>query len=137
MSAYLIPALGKHYLDRWDDEESDGPIASTSYASSLELPPVPRLRPDALTEDALGMENVFMGPLSERLIAALAFEEGGEQEELKEMPMETDELVLATKHQQLDAHDLEERVKRELMFIGILPEDDVRSHILQLVKIWY
>ncbi|KAM0754110.1 hypothetical protein T439DRAFT_353844 [Meredithblackwellia eburnea MCA 4105] len=124
ISPYLIPALGKHYLDRWEEEDADVPVASTSYVSPLEPPVLPRLRPDALTEDALGMENIFLGPLSERLVAALSFEEGGDLSDPRDKVSRDDE-GLPTKLAIMDAVDLEERIKKELRFIGILGEEDV------------
>lgn len=71
-----------------------------------------------------------MGPLSERLVAALAFVEGGEEGDDEEdrvvKDSSVDEVVLPRpKGAVIDAVDLEERIKRELRFIGILPEDDV------------
>lgn len=130
ITPYIIPPLGKHYLDRWEEDDADGPFASTSYLSPLEPPPLVRIKPDALTEDALGMENIYMGPLSERLVAALAFVEGGEEGDDEEdrvvKDSSVDEVVLPRpKGAVIDAVDLEERIKRELRFIGILPEDDV------------
>lgn len=77
------------------------------------------------------MENVYLGPLSERLLAALAFEEKGQEGDLEEE--ETRMLKAlggetpsrAGKMVGMDALDLEERIKRELRFIGILPDEDV------------
>lgn len=74
-----------------------------------------------------------MGPLSERLVAALAFVEGGEEGEeeeevrvVKDNDGSVDGVVLPRpKGATIDAVDLEERIKRELRFIGILPEEDV------------
>lgn len=140
ITPYLIPPLGKHYTERWEEEDSNLPIASTSsYASPLEPPPLLRTRPEHLTEDSLGAENVSLGPLSERLVAAMAFvEEGEESDEGREggerrVKMEDGERagegqaegVVAERKVQLDAVDLEERIKRELRFIGILPDEDV------------
>ncbi|BGP22928.1 transcriptional regulator Ngg1 [Rhodotorula toruloides] len=125
LTPYIIPPLGKHYLDRWEEEDSDVPLRrhDSSYTSPLEPPVLPRLRPDALTEDSLGTEHVFLGPLSERLMAALAVDEvpdvGGEDE--LDVPMEEGPVPPTLP---MDAVDLEERVKRELRYIGVLPEED-------------
>lgn len=113
------------------------PLASTSYVSPLEPPPLVRVRPDALTEDALGMENVYLGPLSERLMAALAFEEGGEPGDLedKERPKEVLEVEDDPyRPLQIDAVDLEERIKKELRFIGLIEEEDVRRFLSLWVR---
>ncbi|GAA6026902.1 hypothetical protein JCM8097_005949 [Rhodosporidiobolus ruineniae] len=130
LAPYLIPPLGKHYLDKWEEEDAElpgsapHPIHSAShYTSPLEPPVLPRLRPDALNEDAMAMENVFLGPLSERLMAALAVEDGGGVGEAFEEPPQEDGPV--PPKLPMDAVDLEERIKRELRFIGILPEEEV------------
>ena len=93
-----------------------------------------RTRPTHLNEDTLGSENVFLGPLSERLVAALDFHEPGKEgndddEEDADIKMDTGEsdAVRIAGQIPLDAVDLEERIKRELRFIGILPEEDVRD----------
>ena len=125
--------------ERWEEEDSNLPIASTSnYASPLEPPPLLRTRPEMLTEDASGAENVFLGPLSERLVAALAFQEEGEEsdEDAQDAERLKDEQrfkkqqgmdgALVDRRGQMDAVELEERIKRELRFIGILPDEDVR-----------
>lgn len=135
LTPYMIPPLGKHYLERWEEEDLDPsqrPSTSSSFTSPLEPPILPRLRPDALTEDALAGENVFLGPLSERLLAALAVGEDGlvavDDEDDVGRPAE-DGAALPAKYP-MDAVDLEERIKRELRYIGILPEEEVR--LLQL-----
>lgn len=77
------------------------------------------------------MEDVYVGPLTERLMSALAFDHedgsgGAVWAEEKE-----NELVEGSVEERkpskpaLDAVDLEERIKRELRFIGILGEEDV------------
>lgn len=129
LTPYIIPPLGKHYLERWEEEDLDPsqrPSTSSSFNSSLEPPVLPRLRPDALTEDALAGENVFLGPLSERLMAALAVGEDGlvnvEDEDDDSHAIEDGSYPPKLP---MDAVDFEERVKRELRYIGILPEDEV------------
>jgi transcriptional adapter 3 len=139
IAPYLIPPLGKHYLDKWEEEDSELPNSAPhhphhrTYTSPLEPPVLPRLRPDALTEDALSTESVFLGPLSERLVAALAVDPsagtgwdeengGGEPAWLQQ---QTEEGPVPPKLP-MDAVDLEERIKRELRFIGLLPDEEVR-----------
>ncbi|GAA5866013.1 hypothetical protein JCM8547_002914 [Rhodosporidiobolus lusitaniae] len=131
VSPYIIPPLGKHYLDKWEEEDAETPGGApyhphpSSHISPLVPPVLPRLRPDALTEDALATENVFLGPLSERLIAAMAFEEGGSglYGEEDEGGQEGEDGPVPPRLP-LDAVDLEERIKKELRFIGLLPEED-------------
>ncbi|GJN88461.1 hypothetical protein Rhopal_001427-T1 [Rhodotorula paludigena] len=131
MSPYLIPPLGKHYLDRWEEEDTGGAPASGYYVSPLEPPVLPRLRPDALTEDALQTENVFLGPLSERLMAALAVGGSSAAGALEDEGANGagegagDDAAPPQPKLQLDAVDLEERVKRELRYLGVLPDEEV------------
>jgi hypothetical protein len=111
----------------------------------------------------MATENIFLGPLSERLVSALALEEGAklglssrgggggrmkpedeeeaivrgydedEEEDVDaEGEEENDEGGVRLKMQQgkveMDAVDLEERIKRELRFIGLLPEEEVSAN---------
>ncbi|SCV66959.1 BQ2448_5605 [Microbotryum intermedium] len=137
---YFIPPLGKHFTEQWEEEDHDLSASNAShYASPLEPPPLPRIKLDALNEDALGSEVVTLGPLSERLVAALAFTSGGREDTEDEGPSSADGVhpngigmdhtaQLADPGAQtrpLDAVELEERIKRELRFIGLLPEDEV------------
>lgn len=135
MSPYILPNLGKHYTERWEEEDSGLPVASTSqYASPLEPPPLTRTRPIHLNEDTLGSEHVFLGPLSERLVAAMEFHEPGKEgddddsdDELSaKMEVGDGDAARIAAHMSLDAVDLEDRIMRELRFIGVLPEEDVR-----------
>lgn len=136
MTPYIIPPLGKHYLDRWEEEDSDAPPRrhDPTYLSPLEPPVLPRLRPDALTEDALGTEQVFLGPLSERLMAALAVDEVPDVRGEDELDVPMEEGPVPPKLP-MDAVDLEERVRRELRYIGILPEEDVRCGFFALEQL--
>ncbi|KAK4058888.1 Transcriptional regulator [Microbotryomycetes sp. JL221] len=146
VAPYLIPPLGKHYTEVWEEEDSGMTVGSTSaYASPLEPAPLTRTRPEHLTEEASGAENVSLGPLSERLVAALAFNQPGQDDEdsgeggsgsddARSRPNgvngihtgnhdETNAMV--DRSTNLDAVELEDRIKRELKFIGLLPEDEV------------
>lgn len=126
-----MPACGKPYLDQWDDEDQhqdSAPHASTSYLSPLEPPPPLRVRAEHLTEDSLGMENVYGGPLTERLIAALAFEHesAGMDFDMSEKreSLHGGVAIRSMSKMGIDAVELEERIKKELRFIGILGEED-------------
>jgi hypothetical protein len=174
MTPYIIPPLGKPYQQRWEEEDFDHPPQASSSAQAaqqqaarqralqqqrmlsnaqnpLQPPPLPRLKPCHLSEEAMATENIFLGPLSERLMSALAFEEGvklglrggAEDEEaiLRGGDHDDDAQVDADGEDEnedgaggggtagekgdMDAYDLEERVKRELRFIGLLPEEEV------------
>ncbi|GAA5903899.1 Ada3 domain-containing protein [Sporobolomyces salmoneus] len=189
LSPYIIPPLGKPYLQKWEEEDLDHhrssshshqqktllqqqqqrllhSSSSSSNASTnaalLLPPPLPRLKPCHLSEEAMATENIFLGPLSERIMSALAFEEsvnlglldGSGNGNGREGSVEGDEeengfrgggrdgddedaegeddmedgmagMASAGEKVEMDAVDLEERIKRELRFIGLLPEEEV------------
>jgi transcriptional adapter 3 len=139
---YAMPSFGKYYVEKWEEEDYATTLALASdpssfsstlvhhYSSPLDPPPLPRLRPDHLTEEALGMENVFVGPLTERVVAALAFgcEEDRSQlanSEMRGKDASGDARGEKEERKAIDAVELEERIKKELRFIGILGEDEV------------
>lgn len=83
------------------------------------------------------MENIYVGPLTERLVSAIAIQNkdatpfdvqktsiGQVEDPTVEFPPPRTAV--------LDAVDLEERIRRELRFVGLLPEDEVCSILHQL-----
>ena len=96
------------------------PIARFDSNAALDFPALQPCRPDQLTEEYLVTERVHLGPLSERLMASLS---------LPHLPG-----VLATASgaangdvpdvgpaQPMDAIELEDRIKRELRYLGAFP----------------
>lgn len=65
---FVIPGLGKYYLDAWMDDS----YQNDSSTSALQPPPLKRFRPDELVDDKLATEQIFAGPLSERLLSSLS-----------------------------------------------------------------
>ncbi|GAA5947349.1 hypothetical protein JCM3765_001635 [Sporobolomyces pararoseus] len=173
VAPYIIPPLGKPYQQRWEEEDFDHPPQASSASAAVAQqqarqrqlqqqrlmsqasnpllpPPLPRLKPCHLSEEAMATENIFLGPLSERLMSALAFEEGaklgliggnedeesilrGEEDNEEEIDAEGEDenedgaqaSNSTAEKAEMDAVDLEERIKRELRFIGLLPEEEV------------
>jgi transcriptional adapter 3 len=138
LTPFLIPALGRHYSD-WTNDDS-------SYATALDPPPLERFRAEDITDDRLPTENIYMGPLAERLVSALAKPSAGKEVQLPNghsdpassstsQPFQpaTADLEMAPPPSNsaqsqpldapapLDAVELEDRIKRELRFIGIFP----------------
>ena len=134
--------LGKYYQERWEEEDLEASANSrevTHYLSSLVPAPLARARPENLTEDSVGMENVYCGPLTERLMSALQFTneepmdsvlQGGLLSNGKSVRRDVemnDEDGAGKVKNELDAIKLEERIKAELRFIGIVPTEEVSS----------
>ena len=70
---YDIPPLGPHYQDTWAvmDAELAGEQADPPPPSSALVPPaLRRFKSQNLTTAALSTENMYLGPLGERLISA-------------------------------------------------------------------
>jgi transcriptional adapter 3 len=73
IGVYEIPPLGPHYPDTWAamdaelaGEQPDPPPPSTA----LVPPPLRRFKSSNLSTNALPTENMYLGPLGERLISA-------------------------------------------------------------------
>lgn len=157
VSPYIIPKLGQFYADAWTEEDA-------SLASKLNSPAFQQISPDTykpkgnmtdLDEDKLATEDISCGPLSSRLLSAvLSIHEGVEETEENgdvktektiddNMGVDMDENIATNikvdpdfdgAADSNDFHSIEERLKRELKYIGIfmnLPndEDDSKSKL--------
>lgn len=124
VTPYLIPKLGEPYGDVWDDEG----------VRLLELYHA-RGTTDQLVDDYLYTEDVGCGPLSLRLLLAVLSEDP-EESVATQLDLVDDYKVMADV---LDFLTLEERLGRELKYIGIftnlpLPDDTALLKQGQLVK---
>ena len=159
LATFLVPALGPHYLDTWavmdaelNGDQPDMPAVTTA----LVPPPLKRFKTENLTNDALVSENVYLGPLGERLASAFrnteklsgALEDMLAQKQEAELkaqaqaeaqpgegtqispamptPSVFDHSVTST-IRDMDALDLEARLARELAFLGIIPPLPART----------
>ncbi|KAG0095503.1 Transcriptional regulator [Podila epicladia] len=127
----LIPPLGKHYLDVWAEEERslmpfDGYNSRRNSVDSTKDILTSRNTvssvPFELTEDNIDQDEVSCGPLTERIICSLISEEI----DLK-LVKQDDE---PASQQTVQSHprnyaELEERVKRELRYIGLLGNEEI------------
>ncbi|KAG0258488.1 Transcriptional regulator [Mortierella polycephala] len=132
----LIPPLGKHYLDAWTEEDRlllplDGFDSRRNSVDSNKDPTSSRnivnSQPFELTDENIDQDEVSCGPLTERIICSLISEEVVDSKELKQ-----DEDVSAPSPSpaalQSNARnyaELEERIKRELRYIGLLGNDEI------------
>lgn len=147
VTPYLIPKLGDFYVDLWGDE--DAALGSKLSSPALVKPPIESFRPkgdfEDVNDDKLLTEDVSCGPLSSRLLSAiLSIHEckGTEKDEVKEETDSdsvkkedsslVDDIFSREPASKLDAQDtyktiaenndfysMEERLKRELKYIGI------------------
>jgi transcriptional adapter 3 len=76
---YVIPKLGRHYSEVWEDEDIaiyGGPlpgfsVTRTGGSEGISAAPEPKWDPSTLTERELVVEERGHGPLTERLVSAL------------------------------------------------------------------
>lgn len=154
VSPYLIPKLGAFYADVWSEE--DAALGSKLSSPAMQRPPLEAYKPkgefEELTDDKMLTEDVSCGPLSSRLLSAVlsiheSSEEKGDDNDdqnseasKKEESVLSDSLFAEDVATQLDTGDtfkatsesndfysMEERLKRELKYIGIfmnLPNSD-------------
>lgn len=146
VSPYIIPKLGRFYADSWAEE--DVSLANKLNTPAFQQPSLDSYRAkgsiDNLSDDKLYTEDVSCGPLSSRLLSAILsiHEETNEDDEYENgsstQDINADEEVAThiskgedyeLSSETNDFHSIEERLKRELKYIGIfmnLPnqEDD-------------
>ncbi|KAK9894538.1 hypothetical protein P389DRAFT_146593, partial [Cystobasidium minutum MCA 4210] len=120
---YDIPPLGPHYQDTWAvmDAELAGEQADPPPPSSALVPPaLRRFKSQNLTTAALSTENMYLGPLGERLISAFKDTKDirGIMDDLfaAQNEMQTDKFTMPS-IKDMDALDFESRLTRELSFL--------------------
>ncbi|KAG0056913.1 Transcriptional regulator [Gryganskiella cystojenkinii] len=126
----MIPPLGKHYIDAWAEEDRslmpfEGFESRRNSVDSLkDTAPSRNLvnsTPFELTDENLEQDEVSCGPLTERLLSSLIAEEVIEPKEVKD---DEDEQNTVQSGPQNYA-ELEERMKRELRYIGLLGNEEI------------
>lgn len=73
LGIYDVPPLGPHYQDTWAAMDADlaGDLSEGPPPSTALLPPaLRRFKAENLTNTSLATENVYLGPLGERLVSA-------------------------------------------------------------------
>ncbi|KAG0198748.1 Transcriptional regulator [Mortierella sp. GBA30] len=132
----LIPPLGKHYLDAWAEEDRslipfDGFESRRNSVDSTKDPTPSRNtvynQPFELTDENIDQDEISCGPLTERIICSLISEEVVEAKEIKQDD-ESSGSSTAPATVQASARnyaELEERIKRELRYIGLLGNEEI------------
>lgn len=147
VTPFLIPRLGPFYAELWSAEDAAmGAKLNSPYPQPGAGPDAfaPRGLIDALTDDKLYTEEVSCGPLSSRLLLAILCSESGEPaadavkaeepaDEMASSPPSRDTILERPIATQLNLNSdyfkatsdksdfplVEERLKRELKYIGI------------------
>ncbi|KAF9939505.1 Transcriptional regulator [Mortierella antarctica] len=132
----LIPPLGKHYLDAWAEEDRslipfDGLESRRNSVDSIKDPAPSRNtvhnQPFELTDENIDQDEVSCGPLTERIISSLISEEVVDSSDMKQddnlsAPSPSPAAVQSSAR---NYAELEERIKRELRYIGLLGNDEI------------
>lgn len=113
---YTIPPLGRHYLDVWNEE--DLPINHHHHQPTMSMLNQP------ITDNDLIRQDITCGPITERLLSSLIIQH--EEEMIGE---DDDDIVdseedLIAKIEEDDIEEFEERLKSELVYIGLLNEEE-------------
>lgn len=126
---FVIPPLGRHYLEQWLEEDKALMPSTDDFVppkpekkpSKKQKSTVPELSPPTSTDS-------FCGPITERLVSAMMQESDGvietfEQDDLDSLT--TNSFTGQSAHQLVEEeYNIEERLKRELRYIGLLDDDD-------------
>jgi len=130
----MIPPLGKHYLDSWAEEERslmpfDGYESRRNSVDSLKDTTSSRNNvsstPFELTEENIDQDDISCGPLTERLLSSLIAEEVVAPKEVKDGNDDQNQEVQPSAR---NYAELEERIKRELRYIGLLGNEEVYNN---------
>lgn len=142
-SPYLIPKLGPFYADVWAEEDVN--LRSKLSSPAPQKPPLESYKPkgtvDDVSDEKLLTEDVSVGPLSSRLLSAIlsiheakgdnARDDDDESIKCEDNRSEANMLLDDDVATQLDSgayrvtsevndfYSMEERLKRELKYIGI------------------
>ncbi|GAA93449.1 uncharacterized protein L969DRAFT_89448 [Mixia osmundae IAM 14324] len=144
LAPFVIPKVGRHYLDSWAEADILALIASELADDPPPMPPtdgpspllygqIQRTRPSELDNETLPTEEACLGPLTERLVSALGarFVSSPCSGETRHSPASSTSHLPAGppgERIDIDAAEMEEQVKRELRYLGILPDPSSHDH---------
>ena len=125
-SAFDIPPVGRPYQQQWSEEDAllyDGIYQPTAQTRGEFVE----------TDDTVLPGDVTLGPLTERLLSCLIPEGIVPDQRL----LDEDAEIPAQKHKPRTSADMakvEERVKKELIFLGLYSEQQVRMRQLLIAN---
>ncbi|KAF9904360.1 Transcriptional regulator [Linnemannia zychae] len=132
----MIPPLGRHYQEVWAEEDRsllpfDGYESRRNSVDSIKDPTPSRNtvynQPFELTDENIDQDEVSCGPLTERIICSLISEEVADTKDFvkdEEAPRASPSPAAAQSNARNYA-ELEERIKRELRYIGLLGNEEI------------
>ncbi|KAG0328314.1 Transcriptional regulator [Dissophora globulifera] len=129
----LIPPLGKHYIEAWAEEDRalmpyDG-YESRRSSVDLTKDQTPSRntvysQPFELTDENIEQDEVSCGPLTERIICSLIAEDVVDPTDIKQ-DEDSSSSSAGTQSNARNYAELEERLKRELRFVGLLGDEEI------------
>ncbi|KAG6883619.1 hypothetical protein C0993_005128, partial [Termitomyces sp. T159_Od127] len=123
LDPYVLPALGRHYLDVWDDQDAARAPAAADPRSFAA--PLAKWDPSTLGEGDLAAEDHGHGPLTERVISALLpiADSGWKGVKAAEDAMEGrpgGSGAAAARKERLNVSELEVRIRDTMRYHGLL-----------------
>ncbi|KAJ3107201.1 Transcriptional regulator [Phlyctochytrium planicorne] len=111
VTPFIVPLLGRHYLEQWAEEEGAMMPQSDIVPSSEDI------------EDTIYGGDSYLGSLTERVLSSLQEEamqmhmndfDNGLNDRMKPRPRSTAEIMV-----------LEDRLKNEIRFLGLIGDEDM------------
>ncbi|KAF9091515.1 Transcriptional regulator [Mortierella sp. AD031] len=133
----MIPPLGRHYQEVWAEEDRslmpfDGYESRRNSVDSIKEPTPSRntvySQPFELTDENIDQDEISCGPLTERIICSLISEEVVDAKEFKQdedARAVSPSPAAAPQSNARNYAELEERIKRELRYIGLLGNEEI------------
>ncbi|ORX89871.1 hypothetical protein K493DRAFT_340363 [Basidiobolus meristosporus CBS 931.73] len=122
---YIVPALGKNYLEAWAEEERKLVPQFDDIPQTPKFDHMGTVKKDDSSE--FSVEDLTCGPLTERIICALIQENLVDPQEYlndEDSDSNTEDGPQSEVYSS-ELADMEERLKRELRYIGILGDEDI------------
>lgn len=132
MEPYIVPNLGRHYLEVWEEQDIEmygAPLPGfSSHRTGDGSGSLPKWDPSTLSEPDLATEDRSHGPLTERLISALlpmpdvTVWKGvkAAEDAMEGRPGGTG--AAAARREKVNVADLEDRIQDTMRFHGLLEE---------------
>ncbi|KAJ3219300.1 Transcriptional regulator [Dinochytrium kinnereticum] len=120
ITPFIVPLLGRHYLEQWADEEG----AMLPQSDSVAMKPN-GFREYEEMEDTIFGGDIYLGSLTERVLSSL------QEESLQMHVSEFDNGIESRSKPQFrsvaEMMVLEDRLKNEIRFLGLLGDEEVEQ----------